>query len=200
MKTLKELMDKLDVCHESRKWAEGKTIEQVVKKCNMADFLILLAVKIGIDSRKIILTNGHIANTVRHLIEDKKILECIDAAISYGRVDMLSNRFGVYFREAKKSIHKYEMREAEFYCPSKYYAALSGINAGKLIGSSISKYKRQINNNINTLTSRASFWQPEIDGVSSEKNREKNLMDTSNIVRKYIGQDIINKVNQLLNN
>lgn len=200
MKTLKELMDKLDVRHESCEWAEDKTIKQVVKECNMADFLILLAVKIGIDSRKIILTNGHIANTVRHIIEDKNILNCIDAAISYGRGDMIGGIFFIYTREAKKYIHKYKIQEAEFYCPSKYYAALSGTMAVKLIESSISKYKTQINNNINILTSRALFWQPEIDGVQSEKNREKNLMDTSNIVRKYIGQDIINKVNQLLNN
>lgn len=200
MKTLKELMEKLEVCHESCEWVKDKTIEQVVNKCNRADFLILLSVKIGIDSRKIILTNGHIANTVRHLIEDKDILKCIDATISYGRGDMLRNKFFVYTRAAKKSIHKYKIGKAEFYCPSKYYAALSGIMAGKLIGSSISKYKKQVNNNINILTSRASFWQPEIDGLSSEKNREKNLMDTSDIVRRYIGHDIINKVNQLLNN
>ena len=83
MKTLKELLSELKSQYEFIEWVNDKTIEQVVKECDRGGWLMFLVVKLELDRRKAIATNGHIANTVRHLMKDERSVKYVDLCMNF---------------------------------------------------------------------------------------------------------------------
>jgi hypothetical protein len=86
--TLKELLIELKACEPARKWAGDKSIEEVVASCHRGDWLLWLAVTVNIGEQKIYLAAGLSANTVRHLMKDKRSIAAVDAAIAYGNCEI----------------------------------------------------------------------------------------------------------------
>jgi len=84
MKTLKELLIELHACEEALDWADDKKIEQVVEQCHRGDWLLWLAHRVDIGLQPLTLAKGHCANTVRHLMKDKRSINGVDAAIAFG--------------------------------------------------------------------------------------------------------------------
>ncbi len=85
MKTLKKVLIELQACNDAKIWAGDKTIEEVWKTCNRGDWMLWLYKKCHPDNLKeITLAKAHCANTVRHLMKDKRSTDAIDAAIQFG--------------------------------------------------------------------------------------------------------------------
>lgn len=152
--TLKELLIELRACKEAREWAGDMTINQVVKKCHRGDWLVWLARNIEVDERKRYLAAGHCANTVRHLMDDERSLEAVDAAIAYGEGKI-----------------------------SKDELILKAKAAGKTVN----------------ITDSAAFYAASAAGFSTVcAAGEAYQVKTANICRKYLGQEIITKVNEMI--
>jgi hypothetical protein len=142
MKTLKHLLIELNACKEGVKWAEDKTIEEVIQECNRGDWLLWLAQKVDIDLKPLMLAKGHCANTVRHLMKDEKSIKAVDAAIEYGEGKATQENL-------------YAAAHIAAYAADAAYAATYAA-------------------------------------------RKENEILTADICRKYIGDLIINKVNELI--
>ena len=85
MKTIEELLTKLGACEEARNWAKGKTFEEVYTTCERGDWLCWLFARTNREDVQLLtLVKGHQANTVRHLITDKRSVNAIDTAIAFG--------------------------------------------------------------------------------------------------------------------
>ena len=85
MKTIDELLRKLNACEVARDWAQGKTFEEVYTTCHRGDWLCWLFVRTNPkDLRILTLVKGHQANTVRHLMKDERSLTAVDTAIAFG--------------------------------------------------------------------------------------------------------------------
>ena len=132
MKTFKELLIELDACKPAVNWAADMTIEQIVETCERGDWLGWLVDKIELDKRKRCLVAGHIANQVRHLMQDERSRIAVDVAIAYG--------------EGRATDEELEAARA----------------------------------------------------AAADAARAASLKSSADIIRKYIGQDIINSVNELL--
>jgi hypothetical protein len=83
-KQFQDHLIKLEACWEAREWAKGKSWEEVYTTCHRGDWLAWLAEKQGVDKRLLVLVGGHIANTVRHLMKDKRSTDYVDTCIAYG--------------------------------------------------------------------------------------------------------------------
>lgn len=81
---MKEQLIKLKACEEARDWAGDKTIEEIVATCERGDWLLWLAAKVEIGLQPLTLAKGHCANTVRHLMKDKRSVKAVDVAIAFG--------------------------------------------------------------------------------------------------------------------
>jgi hypothetical protein len=82
---MKNLLKKLDACEDARIWAANKSWEEVYNTCNRGDWLLWLFKKTNPDDLQLLtLVKGHCANTVRHLIKDKRSIKAVDAAIAFG--------------------------------------------------------------------------------------------------------------------
>ena len=142
MKTLKQLLTKLNACEEAIDWAQNRTIEEVIQECHRGDWLLWLAQKVDIDLKPLMLAKGHCANTVRNLMKDEKSIKAVDAAIEYGEGKATQENL-------------YAAVHVAAYAADAAYSA--------------------------TYTAR-----------------KENEILTADICRKYIGDLIINKVNELI--
>ena len=85
MTTFKDLLLKLDACQEARDWAADKSWEEVYNTCHRGDWLLWLFKNTNPNDLQLLtLAKGHCANTVRHLMEDERSLQAVDAAIAFG--------------------------------------------------------------------------------------------------------------------
>ena len=82
---MKEILEKLNACYEAKKWAAGKSIEDVINTCDRGDWLLWLAKKLDVDLQNITLAKGLCANTVIHMMKDERSIKSVNAAIAFGK-------------------------------------------------------------------------------------------------------------------
>ena len=175
MKIFQQLLKELRACSEAREWAGDKTIEEVVETCDRGDWLLWLASRVNVDDRKLTLAKGLCANTVRHLMKDKRSIDAVDTAIAYGKwevgIEALNAAASVVAASASV-VASYAASSASYAAASASYAASSAAYAASSAASSAD---------------------------SADSARKENQMQTANICREVIGQEIIEKVNKMLN-
>jgi hypothetical protein len=170
MKTFKHLLIELNACKEAVKWAQDKTIKEVVEQCHRGDWLLWLAQKVDIGLQPLTLAKGHCANTVRHLMEDESSLKAVDTAIAYG--------------EGKVSIEELN-------------AATDAIAADAIAADAIASAAASAA--YAAAYAAASAAADAIAyAAASAASKKENQMLTADICRKYIGDLIIDKVNKLI--
>ena len=82
---MRKLLIDLNACDAAIKWAEGKSWQEIFDTCHRGDWLLWLHFRTNKDDLQIrTLAKGHCANTVRHLMKDKRSIAAVDMAISYG--------------------------------------------------------------------------------------------------------------------
>ena len=81
---MKTILKNLKACDKAIEWVEDKTIEEAVNECPRGDWTLWLAQGLKADVRLITLAKGHCANTVRHLMKDKRSIKAVDTAIAFG--------------------------------------------------------------------------------------------------------------------
>ena len=83
--TINKLLRSLSACTEAYKWAYNKPWPIILKTCPRGDWLLWLFQKTNPNDLKLLtLTKAHCANTVRHLMKDKRSTNAIDVAIAFG--------------------------------------------------------------------------------------------------------------------
>ena len=169
MKTFKHLLIELNACKEAVKWAQDKTIEEVVEQCHRGDWLLWLAQKVDIGLQPLTLAKGHCANTVRHLMEDESSLKVVDTAIAYG--------------EGKVSIEELNAATDAIAADAIASAAASAAYAAAYAAASAAA---------DAAADAIAY------GAASAASKKENQMLTADICRKYIGDLIIDKVNKLI--
>ena len=181
MKTFKGYLMSLNACKPAVEWAGDKPIEQVVAECHRGDWLLWLAKKCGVELQPLTLAKGHCANTVRHLMTDNRAVKAVDIAIAFGEGtatirelhEAASATWASQVTAHGTSAHAAADAAAAAASPASYAAAASVYAA---------------------CASRPSYTDASYaDAVSA------NRKATADICRKYIGEFIIEKVNQDLN-
>ena len=85
MKTLKTFLEKYDACEDDFEFAKDLTLKQFLETCQRGDWILWLFRKTNPESlRELTLAKAHCANTVRHLMTDKRSLNAVDVALNFG--------------------------------------------------------------------------------------------------------------------
>ena len=91
---MKELLIRFYACEEAQIWAKGKSWQEIYNTCHRGDWLLWLFARTmnrdNEDEFKLLtLAKAHCANTVRHLMKDKRSTDAIDGCFDYveGRID-----------------------------------------------------------------------------------------------------------------
>lgn len=148
---------------------ERKTITEIVEDCPKAEWLLGLAKRLGVEKRKLILASGLCADTVSHLIKDKRVLKAIKTCISYGNGIGTDKELKKANDEAWMANHQAEKSglQVDFYassyasCLNFYYTPIRTAEA-------------------------CSFYEGEF---SKKENEQKTLK----ICKDVLGEEIINQ-------
>jgi hypothetical protein len=169
MTNLKQYLQSEGACETAVKWAGSKTIEEVVATCPRGDWLLWLAKRCDIGLQPLTLAKGHCANTVRHLMDDERSIKAADIAIAFGEGKATREELNVaHAVSVTYSYANAAAASAASVANAAYYAAYYAANAYEAA-------------NANAAAAAAA-----------------NRMQTADICRKYIGELIIEKVNQIL--
>jgi len=193
MKTFKELLSKLRACSEAEKWAQDKTIEQVVEQCPRGDWLLWLAKKVDIGLQPLTLAKGHCANTVRHLMKDERSVKAVDTAIAFGegRATQKDLNAAAYDADAAYAA-AYDAADAAAH--AAYDAATADAAYAAYAAAYDAAYDAATADAADAYAAYAAYA-----AADSADARKENQLQTANICRQYIGDLIVIKVNELLN-
>ena len=183
---MKELLIKLNACKEAIEWAGDRTIEEIVKDCDRGDWLLWLAKKIDIELQPLTLAKGHCANTVRHLMENEKSIEAVDMAIAFGEgratMEELNNA-----ADAADAAY-----DAVFYAATLYATIVAD---AAIVGDA--SYAAYAAATAAAYAAGDAAFYPAYAADAAYAAKKQNQKETAEICRKYIGQLIIDKCNEL---
>jgi len=172
MKTFKQYLESLKACAAAIKWAGDKPVEQVVAECHRGDWLLWLANRCGVELQPLTLAKAYCANTVRHLMTDERSVKAVDVAIAFGE--------GRATRDELDTVADAAAYAAEAYATAataSYAAADAAVYAASAAYAAV----------------YASYT------AASAADAAANQQQTADICRHFIGDLIIEKVNQQLN-
>ena len=159
---MKELLIQLKACKEAKEWAGDKTWPEIYKTCHRGDWLLWLffnTMNHNNEEHFTLLTHakGHCANTVRHLMEDQRSIDAVEAAINYsGDKEVLKNAASAAYASASA---------ADASASAAYAASASAAYAS-------------------ASAAYASAYAASASAAYAAKT--KNQLLTANIVRQYI--------------
>ena len=168
--TFKDLLIKLGACESAKEWAGDMPIEELVTTCDRGDWGLWLAKKVDVDLRLRTLAKGHCANTVRHLMKDERSIKAVDVAIAFG--EGRATR-----KELDAAADAAYVAATAAATAAVYVAALAAAAAGAA-----------------AYAAAGAAAAAAADDDADTANRQQ----TADICRKYIGEALIEKVNQLL--
>jgi len=181
MKTFKEYLKSVDACQSAIDWAGDKPVEQVVAECHRGDWLLWLAQKCGVELQPLTLAKGHCANTVRHLMTDESSLKAVDVAILFGEG-----------RATREELDDAASAAYAAFAADAAYAAYDAYDAYAASAASAAAYAAD-------AAADAAYAYASAAYAYASAAYAANQQETADICRKYIGDLIIEKVNQTIN-
>lgn len=101
----KQKLIELEACEDAIGWVKGKTLKQAWETCQNGDWMNwIYGLSNEMDEKKLILCQGHQANTIRHKMTNQILLDAVDAAILYGEGKISKKDL---YDIGQKAYHKY---------------------------------------------------------------------------------------------
>jgi hypothetical protein len=102
MKNIKKFnITRFSPCYEGREYYESKaSFEKAWNDCKRGDWMLWIAAKLEIDRKLIVKAAALCANTVRHLMEDKRSTDAVDACFRYAAGEIGESEMIEYARAA----------------------------------------------------------------------------------------------------
>ena len=197
MKTFKTLLNDLNACDEAKDWAENKSIEDVISSCHRGDWMLWLAKRVDIPLQELTLAKGHCANTVRHLMKDERSIAAVDMAILFGNGKATLEDL-VNSKNAATSAYAADDAYAAAYAVTSAYAAAYAAASAAAATSAYAAASAAA-----AYAATSAYAADDADAAAYAAAayaaaRKANQQQTADICRQYIGQLIVNKVNELL--
>jgi hypothetical protein len=209
--TFKDLLIQLDACSTAREWAGDMPIEEVVATCHRGDWLLWLAKKVDVDLRLRTLAKGHCANTIRHLMKDERSLNAVDVAIAFGEGKATREELDAAAAAAYVAYYAaaYAADAAAYAAAAAAYAADAAAYAAAAAAyaADAAAYAADAAYAAAAATAYAAGYASAADAYAADADAYAaayaacaalNRQQTADICREYIGESLIQKVNQLL--
>jgi hypothetical protein len=179
MKTIQTLLKELNACDPAQRWAENKSVEEIIETCNEGDWLLWLASRMYLPVKQLILAAARCAKTVMHLMKDQRSIDFVNLAERFALSDDISeDDFGKSYCAAGRAF-------AAAYDTANYYAASAAYSACASRATFVSEQ-----------AARAAFRAAQDDPRAA---MIENKMQTANICREVFGKELIEAVNAILN-
>jgi len=180
--TLKELFEEKDIhsCWPSFNWImRNRTLEEAWAKCKRGGWMLWVYQELYPNKiKELVLARAYCANTVRHLMQDKRSIKAIDVGIAFGKGKASKKELAIVIKAAIEAIPK-TIGNISLENTSIAYAAFAAANIAD-IGPKKPGWMPVTGYVAATYASTAAFI------AGGKAARTKNRLETANICRKYL--------------
>jgi hypothetical protein len=128
-------------CSEGQKYYDSKaTAAEAWRDCERGDWMLWIAHKLDIDRRTLTRAKALCANTVRHLMKDKRSTDAIDAALLYADGKITENELDAYATRAFSAQWKAEWEAKQKAASATYNATYATYDAASAAAYAASAY------------------------------------------------------------
>jgi hypothetical protein len=156
-------------CHEGLEYYES--FEEAWNKCKHGDRMLAMARKLNVDKRSFIRAKALCANTVRHLMKDKRSTDAVDAALRYANGEI-----------SRKELDKYKVAAFSTAAFAADYAAAYAVRADSAV-------------HVAYFAARAAGNASD----DADAAKEFNLLQTADICREVLAEEVFKRVKELQN-
>lgn len=179
-------------CNDGKEYYESQPdFETAWNNCERGDWMLWMAKKLNVDDRTLTLAKAYCANTVRHLMKDKRSLDAVDAAIKYGN--------GQISRE--------ELDKAAAAAAAAYFDASYAADAADYAAAAASDYAAFADSYTSSAAdyaAAAAAADAAVDAADADAAyvaaddaadaKEENQLQTANICREYLTDEVFKKI------
>lgn len=222
MKTIHELLKKLNACHSACLFASNyQTIEEIVKNVERGDWLLWLAQKVNMDIKLLTLAKARCAKTTMHLLTDQRSIDAVLIAEKFGLTneitfEELKTAADAAIAAAADASYVAANTIAAVAVDASYVAdaadAIDAADASYVVADAIAVAADAIAAAADTDASyvaadaiaaaataaAASAYAAAYANAAADNNKEKNQMLTANICRETFGKLLIQLTNNQL--
>jgi hypothetical protein len=180
---------KFSPCKEGMEYYESKaSFEEAWNDCKRGDWMIWIAAEMEIDRRLLVKAAALCANTVRHLMEDKRSTDAIDACFRYAAGEIGKSELENYAAAAYAAYAaEYAARAAdEAAAGAAYYAARADYYAAA--GAAVYAARAA---DAARAAANSAYYAANSAGAAA---RSANRLLTANICREQLTQAVMEKV------
>ena len=194
---MKDLLIKLDACHEAKDWANDKSWKEIYDTCHRGDWLLWLFKRTNPNDLQLLtLAKGHCANTVRHLLKDERSIKAIDVAIAFGegkasREELAAAAAAVYAASAAAYAAYAAAYAAASASAADGYAASSAADAYAAYAAYAAAAAPYVASSSYAAADAAYYAAADAADAASAAKKENQQL-TADICRKYLPIEIWN--------
>lgn len=198
MELIKFLKEK-DPVIQLKDWTESyniHTIEQCVSHCPKGEWLLWFAYKLRLCDKKIMLCNGLCANTVKEIMYPRAI-ECLNIAINYGYGNVTNTEIE-YAEKQYKEWGEYITSISPVYA-NVFYNADSAKRASVIDANYAGFGALSIGGSPAHYAAESTYYLEYSKSLSHSLSRDaqrQNELQTADICREILGQNIIDTFNK----
>jgi hypothetical protein len=164
------------------------TFEEAWSACEIGDCMLWMAYKLGVDDRLLTKAKALCANTVRHLMTDKRSRAAVDAALRYANGKISSERLYKYADEARAVYSAYSAAPAAAYS-SDFAAHAAAARAAAHVANAA-------DNAAARAAADAAGYAADAADASFADARRANRLQAANICREVLTAAVLEKVKQ----
>ena len=168
MKNLNEFLLNVNgykACNDALEWAKDKSWEEIYNTCHRRDWLLWLFKRTNPDNvKELFMAKALCANTVRHLMKDKRSTDAIDATIKFANGEITAD-------------------ELKIFAVAAYAAAYAAVSAAAYAA---------VNAAADATAYAADAAAYAADAAAYAAAKSKNQLETANICRKVFPIEIWN--------
>lgn len=179
------LLQELHACTDAQEWAKNKTWKEVYSTCHRGDWLLWLFCTVNPrDLQLLTLAKGHCANTVRHLMRDKRSINAVDVVIAFGEGKATLEELDHAYTGAYAAYAWAAADAAVFAASSTAYAASTA--------ASTAVFDDSITAAAAASTASTAANAAESASTATASAHKENQLLTADICRKYLPIEVWN--------
>ena len=185
-------INQFNPCLDAAKYYDAcKSSKEAWNNCPRGDWMLWIALKLGVNIKILTLAKVHCALTMKHLIKDKRSIKALEVALKFANNKATLKELKIADSAAHAAAHiiyANAANAAAYTCANAAYAAAYAAYAADAADAAYA---------VNTIANAAAYTAAyAADAAYTDAAKIKNQLETANICRKYLTESVCKIINK----
>lgn len=184
-------LSKYELSKEVNAFFSGfETFEEAWNACKRGDWMLEIAYKVGVGIKVLTLAKGLCANTVRHLMKDKRNIDAVDGAIAFGNGEITEEELELLRFPDDAYADAIDAIDSIY----AYDTAYSAISTNCTATATYANYAAATSAYAFATTAAAAYYAYGTYADAYATAEKENQLQTANICREVLTQEVFNNL------